>query len=82
MGVADMLKVIDIFPIGNQLSVTLDGVCDRIKNGCKLIDSRGSAIQVISVGMVRYTDHNEIGKTTTLLVDKCDLSIGAELTIA
>lgn len=77
-----MLRVIDIFQIGNRLSVTLDGVNDNIKNGSTLIDSHGNAIQVVSVGMVRYTDPEEIGKTTTILVDKCDLNIGAELSIA
>lgn len=77
-----MLKVIDIFPLGNRLSVTLDGVSDSIKNGSRLVDSHGNAIQVISVGMVRYTDPEEIGKTTTILVDKCDLDVGTELSIA
>ena len=77
-----MLKVIDIFPVGNRLSVTLDGVNDNIKNGSRLVDSHGNAIQVISVGMVRYTDPEEIGKTTTILVEKCDLDVGTELSIA
>ena len=77
-----MLKVIDIFPIGNRLSVTLDGVNDNIKNGSRLFDSHGNAIQVISVGMVKYTDPEEIGKTTTILVEKCDLDVGTELSIA
>ncbi len=77
-----MLKVIDIFPVGGKLSVTLDGVSDRLSNGSKLIDSHGNTIQVISVGMVRFNDPEEIGKTTTVLVDKCDLDIGSELSIA
>lgn len=77
-----MLKVIDIFPIGNRLSVTLDGVNDRIENGSKLIDSRGNIVSVISVGMVRYIDADEINKTTTILIEKCNLDIGEELSIA
>lgn len=77
-----MLKVIDIFPVGDRLSVTLDGANDRLANGTKLIDSRGNAITVLSVGMVRFNDASEIGKTTTVLVDKCDLDVGAELSIA
>ena len=44
-----MLKVLDVFPIGNMLSVTLEGPCDNIKNGCKLVDSNGNAVVVISV---------------------------------
>ena len=39
-----MLKVLDVFPIGNMLSVTLEGPCDNIKNGCKLVDSNGNAV--------------------------------------
>lgn len=77
-----MLKVIDIFPVGNRLSVTLDGTSDRLANGSKLIDSHGNAIRVLSVGMVRYNDPAEIGKTTTVLVEKCDIDVGAELSIA
>lgn len=77
-----MLRVIDIFPVGKRLSITLDGANDRLANGTKLINSRGNAITVLSVGMVRFNDASEIGKTTTVLVNKCDLNVGAELSIA
>ena len=30
-----MLKVLDIFRIGDKLSVTLEGRCEEIKNGSK-----------------------------------------------
>ena len=36
-----MLKVIDILPIGNSLSVALDGSIDKISNGCKLVVNNG-----------------------------------------
>lgn len=77
-----MLKVIDIFPIGNRLSVTLDGVSDKLGNGSQLIDSRGNTVRVISVGMVRYNDPDEINKTTTVLIEKCNIDVGEELSIA
>lgn len=77
-----MLKVIDIFPIGNRLSVTLDGVSDRLGNGSRLIDSHGNIVRIVSVGMVRYTNPDEINKTTTVLIEKCNIDVGEELSIA
>ena len=61
-----MLKVIDILPIGNSLSVALDGSIDKISNGCKLVDNNGNVIIVRSVAMVRYTDPKYIGKNVTV----------------
>lgn len=77
-----MLKVTDIFPIGNSLSVTLDGDSDKIANGCKLVDDNGNVIVVKSVATVRYTDPQYIGKDITILIDKCDIAVGSTLSIA
>lgn len=77
-----MLKVTDIFPIGNSLSVTLDGDSDKIANGCKLVDDNGNVIVVKSVATVRYTDSQYIGKDITVLIDKCDIAVGSTLSIA
>lgn len=77
-----MLRVTDILPIGNSLSVTLDGGIDKIANGCKLIDGNGNVIVVKSVAMVRYTDPQYIGNNVTVLIDKCDIAVGSTLSIA
>ncbi|MBD5138954.1 MAG: hypothetical protein HDT24_06580 [Ruminococcus sp.] len=77
-----MFRVIDILPIGNNLSVALDGDIDKIANGCKLVDDSGNVIVVKSVAMVRYTDPQYIGKNVTVLIDKCDIAVGSTLSIA
>lgn len=77
-----MLKVLDVFPIGNMLSVTLEGSCDDLKNGSKLIDSSGNAITVVSVAMTRHENPADINKSTTVMVNSCQLQKGAELSIA
>ncbi|MEZ3454454.1 MAG: hypothetical protein K1W17_08800 [Oscillospiraceae bacterium] len=77
-----MFKVTDILPIGNGLSITLDGNSDKITNGCKLVDDSGNVIVVKSVAMVRYTDPQYIGNDVTVLVDKCDIAVGSTLSIA
>ena len=77
-----MLKVLDVFPIGNMLSVTLEGPCDNIKNGCKLVDSNGNAVVVISVAMTLHNNPAYINKSTTVMVNTCQLKKGTELSIA
>ncbi len=77
-----MLKVLDVFPIGNMLSVTLEGPCDNVKSGCKLIDSNGNAIVVVSVAMTRHNNPADINKNTTVMVHSCQIKKGSELSIA
>lgn len=77
-----MLKVTGILPVGGSLSVTLDGSIDKISNGCRLVDGSGNVIVVKSVAMVRYTDPQYIGRNVTVLIDKCDISVGSVLSIA
>lgn len=77
-----MLKVMNILPVGDKLAVTLEGSGDEIKNGNCLVDSGGNIIEVLSVGMVRRASVNDINKSTTILIDKCDIGIGSELNIA
>lgn len=50
----DMFKVLDVFKIGDMLSVTLDGKCEMLKNGTKLYDKSGRTYEVVSVAMTRY----------------------------
>lgn len=77
-----MLKVIDVFPIGDMLSVTLEGPCNDLKNGSKLVDGKGNTINVISVAMIRNDNPADIFKSTTVMVKSCQLQKGTELSIA
>lgn len=77
-----MLKVIDIYRIGDMLSVTLEGKCDQIKNGSRLVDNENNVYEVKSVAMTRHNNPSDIKKTTTILIPLCDLHAGEELSIA
>lgn len=77
-----MLKVMNILPVGDKLAVTLEGSSDELKNGSHLIDGGGNIIEVLSVGMVRHENADDINKSTTILIGKCDIVIGSELNIA
>ncbi len=76
-----MLKVLDIFPVGNMYSVTLEGACDNIRNGSRLIDNKGNVITVLSVAMTRYENPSDISTNTTVLVSDPHLQKGSELSI-
>lgn len=77
-----MLKVMDVFQFNSMLSVTLSGTCDEIRNGSKLSDSDGNIYNVVSVGMPRYNEPNDITKSTTLLITPCTLKKGTDLFLA
>lgn len=77
-----MLKVLDVFPIGKMLSVTLEGSCEDIKSGCKLVDSSGNTVVVLSVAMPRHNTPADINKSTTVMINSCTLKKGTELSIA
>lgn len=77
-----MLKVLDIFRVGDKLSVTLEGKCEKIKNGSELIGSAGEKYEVLSVAMIRSDNPSDISKTTTVLMPLCDIKEGYELHIA
>ena len=77
-----MFRVLDVFPIGTMLSIPLEGTCEEIANGSKLIDSNGNEIVVKSVAMTRYNNPSDISKSTTIIVDMCNIKKGNELSIA
>ena len=77
-----MLKVLDVFPIGTMLSITIEGECKEIRNGSKLIDPTGNVIVVNSVAMTRYNNPEDFKKSTTVLVNFCNIQKGCELSIA
>lgn len=77
-----MVKVLDVFYVGEKLSITVEGNCSEIRNGSKLTDSKGNMYIVDSVGMTRYEDPKDISKVTTLLVTPVLVEKGSELFIA
>lgn len=77
-----MLKVLDVFPIGAMLSVTLDGACDDLRTGSRLMDENGNAIIVDSIAMTRNDNPEDIHKSTTILIKLCNIHKGSELFIA
>ena len=77
-----MLKVIDVFPIGTMLSVTLDGACEQLHNGSRLIDKDGNEIIVSSVAMTRNDNPEDFGQSTTILVKRCSIQKGEVLSSA
>lgn len=77
-----MLKVLDVFPVGSMLSVTLDGECGTLRTGSHLIDKNGNVIVVVSVAMTRNDRPEDFGKSTTILIQNCPISKGEALSIA
>lgn len=57
-----MYRVLDVFPVGKMLSVTLDGAFEGISNGTRLVDGDGNMIVVQSVAMTRHNDPADIKK--------------------
>ena len=76
-----MFKVLDVFPIGNMFSVTLEGSCDGLKNGSRLTDNNGNTVVVASVAMTKYENPTDFNKNTTVMVDSCQFTKGSELFI-
>lgn len=79
-----MYKVLDVFPIGVMLSVTLDGPCLELKNGSLLTDEEGNEIVVKSVAMTHNQNANDISKSTTILIGNNHLKLekGMQLSLA
>jgi hypothetical protein len=84
MEVHDMYKVLDVFPIGIMLSVTLDGSCSELKNGSRLTDEEGNEIVVQSIAMTHNQDPSDIRKSTTILIgnNHRKLEKGMQLSLA
>lgn len=74
-----MFEVLDTFRIGANLSVTLKGKCDKIKNGSRLKDANGNIYEVISVGMTRFDNPADVSQNTTILIVPCSLTKGTYL---
>lgn len=77
-----MYRVLDVFPVGKMLSVTLEGACEEISNGTRLTDRDGNIMIVESVAMTRHNNPSDISQSTTVLIEFCNIQKGAELSIA
>lgn len=62
-----MFNVVNSIPIGNNLAITIDGVCD-LKSGTSLEDENGNKFTLLSTGMARYINANDIKKYTEILL--------------
>lgn len=82
MKVYKMLRIVDIFPVGSFLSITVEGNANMIKNNCKLVDEHGDFHTVLSVCLAKYNNPHDISKYTTFLTEPCSLKKGLELYIA
>lgn len=76
-----MLRVVEVFPIGTMLSVTLEGDCESIHVGSRLHDPNGNQMIVDSVAMIAHDNPMDIRKSITILVAPCSLAKGTELFI-
>lgn len=74
-----MFKVVDVFRIGDRMSVTLEGKCESLKNGSRLVDDKGNPVNVISVGTTRHENPSDITRYTTILVAPCEIEKGSTL---
>lgn len=61
-------KIINIFPIGSNSSVTIEGLGVGLKNNMTVYDDNNIAHQVLSVAMVNRREESDIEETTTILV--------------
>ena len=77
-----MVKVLDVFSIGAMLSVTLEGTCQNIHAGSRLLDQQGNEIVVDCVAMTDSHNPEDIMKSTTVLVKQCTLVEGTELFVS
>ncbi len=76
-----MLKVMDVFRIGNKLSITIEGDGSGIKNGSEVKDKNGNKYRIVSVAMTRHNSPHDISQNTTLLVTNGNIVKGDELFI-
>lgn len=62
-----MLKVSDVFPVGNMFSVTIEGVNINIRNGSRFTDINGNL--------------SDISKSTTIVTNADSPKKGDELSV-
>lgn len=60
-------NVLDIFPIGNNTSVTIKGNGNGLKNNVMVTDENEKKYKLLSVAFV--SGQSKINKTTTILIE-------------
>lgn len=58
-------KVLDIFPIGTNTSVTIEGNGEGLSNGIDIKDSNGKSHRLLTVAMISSEEKNN----TVLLIE-------------
>lgn len=64
-----MYKVIDVFPIGDNSSVTIEGKCENLQNNMTIHDENNKEFKLLNIAMVGGQKADDIGKTTILLIE-------------
>lgn len=75
------MKVIEVFDLCDHISVTLEGKCEELKKGSRLMDENGNIFVVLSVAMTENNNSKDISVSTTVLMNPCSLNTGTELRI-
>lgn len=63
-----LYNVLDVFPVGENTSVTIEGNGEGLKNNIDITASDGSKHKLLSVGMTSGHSVEDVKKTTTVLV--------------
>lgn len=58
-------KVLNVFPVGKNTSVTIEGNGEKLKNNMTIKDLSGSTYRLLTVAMVSGGDRD----TTTLMIE-------------
>lgn len=64
-----MYKVLNTFAVGRNTSVTIEGKGEELRNDMRVMGSDGKSYNLISVAVLSAVTSNEIGKTTTVLIE-------------
>lgn len=64
-----MYKVLNIFAVGNNTSVTIEGNGEGLKNNMRVTGSDGKSYNLISIAMPLDVSSDTIRKTTTVFIE-------------
>lgn len=73
--------ILNKLKIGNNLSISIDGNCENLKNGDIIEDEFKNTFQIISVGMTRFGNTEDLFKSTDLLIKGSVDKIGNKVII-
>lgn len=62
-------KIIDKLPINNNTIVSIEGNGNGLKNGIDVVNELGKRFKILSVGMIRMVNAEDIGKITSLMIE-------------